>query len=419
MHESHPLFAELMTERLWAITPDALSSLDAMLASSTATHPPPAPRAPPPAPLGGGPLLYAVREGVAIIDISGTIHRYGDPEWDAVGHDTIKAAVSLAMRDRSASALLLRFNSPGGVASGVPELAAWLATQTAKPVYAYADGLCASAAYYLAAATGRVYAPATATVGSIGVICRHMDWSGFLEKCGVRVTHLTGGAWKAAGNDAEPLTDEVKAYLQQPINELHTMFRADVAAHMPVDASAPETWGDGQVFLASRAHELGLVTGIVPGMDALIALIALINTTKEKPMDRMELASSHPELLAQIEADAKKQGAAEANAAMETQQQQAVQAALDNRMALFAAVAGAEAAQRVETLAAAGITSGQLQALGALIPSPAPASGQTAGTPAQQAILAHLTAQTPGPLDTSAGLKSDGMASTIDRIASL
>ena len=419
MHESHPLFAELMTERLWAITPDALSSLDAMLASSNGKDTAPAPRAAATASHGGGPLLYAVREGVAIIDISGTIHRYGDPEWDAVGHDTIKAAVSLAMRDRSASALLLRFNSPGGVASGVPELAAWLATQTAKPVYAYADGLCASAAYYLAAATGRVYAPATATVGSIGVICRHMDWSGFLEKCGVRVTHLTGGAWKAAGNDAEPLTDEVKAYLQQPINELHTMFRADVAAHMPVDASAPETWGDGQVFLASRAHELGLVTGIVPGMDALIALIALINTTKEKPMDRMELASSHPELLAQIEADAKKQGAAEANAAMETQQQQAVQAALDNRMALFAAVAGAEAAQRVETLADAGITSGQLQALGALIPSPAPASGQTAGTPAQQAILAHLTAQTPGPLDTSAGLKSDGMASTIDRIASL
>ena len=416
MHESHPLFAELTTERLWAITPAAVSPLDALLPTSTGTHPPPAPRAAACASQGGGPLLYAVREGVAIIDISGTIHRYGDPEWDAVGHDTIKAAVSLAMQDRSASALLLRFNSPGGVASGVPELAAWLATQTAKPVYAYADGLCASAAYYLAAATGRVYAPATATVGSIGVICRHMDWSGFLEKCGVRVTHLTGGAWKAAGNDAEPLTDEVKAYLQQPINELHTMFRADVAAHMPVDAAAPETWGDGQVFLASRAHELGLVTGIVPGMDALIALI---NTTKEKPMDRIELASSHPELLAQIEADAKKQGAAEANAAMETQQQQAVQAALENRMALFAAVAGAEAAQRVETLAAAGITSGQLQALGALIPSPAPASGQAAGTPAQQAILAHLTAQTPGPLDTSAGLKSDGMASTIDRIASL
>ena len=110
MHESHPLFAELMTERLWAITPDALSSLDAMLASSNGKDTAPAPRAAATASHGGGPLLYAVREGVAIIDISGTIHRYGDPEWDAVGHDTIKAAVSLAMRDRSASALLLRFN---------------------------------------------------------------------------------------------------------------------------------------------------------------------------------------------------------------------------------------------------------------------------------------------------------------------
>ena len=45
MHESHPLFAELMTERLWAITPDALSSLDAMLASSNGKDTAPAPRA--------------------------------------------------------------------------------------------------------------------------------------------------------------------------------------------------------------------------------------------------------------------------------------------------------------------------------------------------------------------------------------
>ena len=118
MPELHPLFAELMAERLWAITPDALSSLDAMLASSNGKDTAPAPRAAATASHGGGPLLYAVREGVAVIDISGTIHRYGDPEWDAVGHDTIKAAVSLAMQDRSASALLLRFNSPGGVASG-------------------------------------------------------------------------------------------------------------------------------------------------------------------------------------------------------------------------------------------------------------------------------------------------------------
>ena len=43
MRSPSAFFAELMTERLWAITPDALSSLDAMLASSSGkdTAPPP------------------------------------------------------------------------------------------------------------------------------------------------------------------------------------------------------------------------------------------------------------------------------------------------------------------------------------------------------------------------------------------
>ena len=337
MPDFHPNVAELMTERTWAITPEALSSLDAMLASSP-NGKDTAPRAVAAASQGDGPLLYTVRDGVAVISISGIIYRYGEPEWGLTGHDTIKAAVMLAMRDGGVSALLLSFCSPGGVASGVPELASWLASQTAKPVYAYADGLCASAAYYLASATGRVYAPASATVGSIGVISRHYDWSGYLERFGVSVTHLTGGKWKAAGNDAEPLTDEVKAYLQQTIDELHRMFRADVAARMPVDAASPEAWGDGQVFLASQARELGLVTGIVPDMDALIALI---NSKKENIMDRAELASKHPELLAQIETAAKQLGAEEARAAAASaveaaaaERQQDLQTALADRTQL-------------------------------------------------------------------------------------
>lgn len=152
MPDFHPNVAELMTERTWAITPEALSSLDAMLASSP-NGKDTAPRAVASASHGDGPLLYTVRDGVAVISISGIIYRYGEPEWGLTGHDTIKAAVMLAMRDGGVSALLLSFCSPGGVASGVPELASWLASQTAKPVYAYADGLCASAAYYLASAT--------------------------------------------------------------------------------------------------------------------------------------------------------------------------------------------------------------------------------------------------------------------------
>ena len=74
MPDFHPNVAELMTERTWAITPEALSSLDAMLASSSngkdTGH-----RAVVSASQGDGPPLYTVRDGVAVIGISGTIYR--------------------------------------------------------------------------------------------------------------------------------------------------------------------------------------------------------------------------------------------------------------------------------------------------------------------------------------------------------
>ena len=173
-------------------------------------------------------LLYAVREGVAVNDISGTIHRYGDPEWDAVGHDTIKA-VSLAMRDRSASALpLLRFNSPGGLASGVPELAAWLATQTAKPVYAYADGLCARRLLPRGGHRARSMprprpiAAATSHLPAYGLVR-------FRKMRRPRHPPLPAAHGRPRQRRAEPLTDEVSSPAAAPIDELHTMLWADVA----------------------------------------------------------------------------------------------------------------------------------------------------------------------------------------------
>ena len=138
-------------------------------------------------------------------------------------------------------------------------------------------------------------------------------------------------------------------------------------------------------------------------------------------MDRAELASKHPELLAQIETAAKQLGAEEARAAAASaveaaaaERQQDLQTALADRMSLVIAVAGAEAAQKVEALAAAGVTPAQLEALSALSKPKAPA-----GTQAQQAFLAHLVSATPAALNTGTDLKGNDMAAAIDRIASL
>jgi signal peptide peptidase SppA len=364
-------------------------------------------------------------EGIAFINVRGVIARRGGSvsffgmtfSWE--GQDTIRAAIAMAMQDPDVKAVLLSFDSPGGTAAGVKELADFIAAQTAKPVYAYADGLCASAAYWLATATGRVYAPLTAEVGSIGVIAAHVDRSAANAARGIRVTYITGGAYKAAGNPDSPLSASDQSYLQEIVSKLHAVFRDDVAAHMPVDAADPKAWGDGQIFLADTALELGLLTGIVTDMDELLVLIK-----KEIHMDKEELAKKHPELLARIQAEAR----AEAETAMKAEHEKALAATAVSTAALVKAVVGDEAAAKVSALAEAGFTAAQIEVLGGLIAPafglivPAPQAAPEANTESEgrKEMLELLRKASPAPVNTSVAPRGgDAVQAAIDQISAV
>ncbi len=303
---------DLLAYREWALLPAAMDAVLHNLSASPSGQTPPAfPHADLPG-AGGGEAHpagdYSLRDGIAVIEIAGVISRQGGGfgNWRWEGQNRIAAAVAQAVENPAVRALLLSIDSPGGVAAGTQELAHLISGGAAqKPIYAYADGLCASAAYWLAAACGKIYAPPTATIGSIGVVSVHCDWSGNNEKYGLRYTYLTGGQWKAVGNPDTPLSEKDRAYLEEKINSLHTIFKYDVAIKMPVDAAQPETWGDGQTFLAAEAMALGLITGIVANRGELIEHIK-----KEISMTKEELAGQHPELLAQIQAEARSEALA-------------------------------------------------------------------------------------------------------------
>ncbi len=410
---------KLLSNEPWAITPQGLDEINALLTSlplsgevqtaATAAKPTSAKST---SLSGGGDGAYRLAGRVAVIDVHGVIHRRAGSAWCASwdGQDAIRQRLDHAMADPEVGAVLLSFDSPGGIAAGTKELADHIAGQTAKPVYAYADGLCASAAFWLASSTGNLYAPATATIGSIGVLQVHCDRSVANAQKGVHFTYITGGRLKAAGHGDAPLTGADQAYMQGLVDELHALFRADVSARSSVEANHPELWGDGQVFLGAEALALGLISGIVESEAALIAQI-----NKELIMDKQTLADSHPALLAQIEAAAKESGAAEAKAAAES----TLTAALADQLTLVEMVAGAQIATRVKTLAASGVTGEQAKALAeaGLLPV------ATAETPAQTApdqeatsraeILAALQNQTPTPLATGAPVGATNEASEI------
>lgn len=358
---------------------------------------------------------YMLRDGVAVIAVEGVIDRTARLSFFTglpytAGQDRIRASLDAALANPAVKGILLSLNSPGGTAAGTKELAdAIAAAAQRKPCAAYADGLCASAAYWLASATGTVYAPLTAQVGSIGVIAVLTDWSQAAAKAGVVRTVLSSGQWKAAGSPDKPLTDEERALFQGQLSRLHEIFKQDVAARMGVTAPTDQ-WAEGQCLLAADAQAVGLVTAIVRDLDAAVA--SLSANFKENIMDLQELKAKHPDLASALVAEGKAQATQDA-APLKTEA--ATQARTDT-LALVKAVAGEETASRVEQLLQAGITPAQLSALAPLLGTPKTETSPDAKageTDARKQMLEAITASTGGPLASGADVQKPSKSALV------
>ncbi len=220
---------------------------------------------------------YAVKDGVAVIDISGPLMKSPSfiDEWfdGATGYGQISAEVGDAATDENISAIVLRFDSPGGEVSGSFETAADIeAAGQLKPVYAVADELAASAAYLLASSANKIYvAPKTGEVGSIGIIARHFDYSKMLEKAGIDVTTVFAGDRKNDFSPYEPLSKEAEARLEAEVQRLYGEFVDWVADHRSIKTSAVRATEAG-LFAAADAIKRGLADEIGTVRDALSAL---------------------------------------------------------------------------------------------------------------------------------------------------
>ncbi|WP_330163186.1 S49 family peptidase, partial [Streptococcus pneumoniae] len=77
-----------------------------------------------------------------------------------------------------------------------------------------ADGLMASAAYYIGSQASELVASPSSLLGSVGVYQQHVDYSRALDKEGVTITFISSSPEKTAGNSYEPLGDAGRKQLQ-------------------------------------------------------------------------------------------------------------------------------------------------------------------------------------------------------------
>jgi len=142
--------------------------------------------------------------------------------------EAINSGLRRAFEDAGAQGIVLRINSPGGspVQAGLvaDEIKRLKAKSPNKKIYAVCEELCASAAYYIAAAADDIYVDKASIVGSIGVLMDGFGFTGTMDKLGVERRLFTAGNNKGLLDPFSPLSEAHRAYAQTMLDQIHKQF---------------------------------------------------------------------------------------------------------------------------------------------------------------------------------------------------
>lgn len=223
---------------------------------------------------------YLVDRGVAVIEIDGVITKGGS--WFGSSATDVREKLLAATADDEVSAIVVKIDSPGGSMRGINELAqAVAAANAAKPCFAFAEDLCASAAYFVASQAKKIIANRTAIVGSIGCYVAVVDMSAAAEQAGIKVHVVKSAAHKGAAVAGTPVSDETLAETQRLVDDAHDLFVRAVAAGRGLSLAKTRELADGRVHTAPEAKSLGLIDA-VQDFDALLESLA-VKTQKRHP----------------------------------------------------------------------------------------------------------------------------------------
>ncbi len=161
---------------------------------------------------------------------------------------------------RSATAVIVQVDSPGGTVSGSEALYIALRQLAAeKPMAAVVTGLAASGGYIVAAASDRIVAQQTSLVGSIGVLFQIPNVSKLLDNVGVNVETIRSSPLKAAPSGFEPTSPEAKAALDQVVKDHYDWFKGLVRERRKLNDAELAIVSDGRVHTGRQGVERKLV----------------------------------------------------------------------------------------------------------------------------------------------------------------
>jgi signal peptide peptidase SppA len=222
------------------------------------------------------PEHFTLFGNVAVIDVTGALTN--DDSWRSwyfgdTSYNQIRRALFEAYTHSEALTCVINFDTVGGTPNGLSDLGNLVRQLTSMgfPIDAYTGGHATSAGYWAMSSCRKLYAGEVATVGSIGVISIHKDYSENLRQNGINPTVIRSGDKKALGSPVEKLSTEAKAQIQEHSDVLHRVFSDRVAQYRSLSPEFVWTnWANGQTWVGQQAKDAGLVDEVTT-LDGLIA----------------------------------------------------------------------------------------------------------------------------------------------------
>ena len=283
-----------------AMRRDALEALAARVVSLEVFDEPPELEAwitekPPVVEEANVPRLPKVKGAIAIVPVNGTIAQHrGSDYWGGVFSEELVGMVSQMVDTPNVGAIVLSFDTPGGIVYGVPEAAKAIGLMgLAKPIYGYVKAEAASAGYWLASNTTKLFAQSSSQVGSVGVWTMHIDASKMFADIGWDITLISAGKYKTEGHPWGPLGDEALVEFQGLVDRYYEDFLSGVALGRNVsEATVKSDFGEGRMLDAPRAKAAGMIDGIATLDELLAGIMAPPDTRKRSMATRIALAEA-------------------------------------------------------------------------------------------------------------------------------
>jgi len=173
-----------------------------------------------------------------------------------------KLLKSLAKADH-VKGVIVYVNSPGGTTTGGEMLFRNLREiAKKKPVVAQFGTVAASAAYIAGLATDHIVSRGNSITGSVGVIMQWPEFTGLLDKIGIKMNTVKSGSLKAEPSPFKPLDEENKRILNEMIQEGQRWFLGLVKARRKIDPATVPGLLQGRVYSGREALRLKLVDEI-------------------------------------------------------------------------------------------------------------------------------------------------------------